>query len=436
MKKISVAFILLCALLCGCSSDSGEIVLRGDIQNGSVSAVSTVAGRIVEMPKAQGERVVKGDVIAVIDSTAQKYAVDQQQAVVDMKRAKLDELKSGARPEQIDAAEAAVEMAEAKLAQLRSGNRREVIRQADAAVKSAKAKLDEITGGSRAQQIEQSEAAVESLQASVRSGELNLTHTRDKYEQAKQLFELGEASQSNLLDAESVMNSASQSLESAKSQLKGAQAALDLLREGASPEAIRAAQGAYEQAVAQADLAKAGATSEEIRAAEAAVAQAQAQLALLAGGSTEQSIAAMEADLAQSVATLNQAKYNLESCEIKALEDGIIISRSYNPGDVVNIGSSISDIGIDSDVYVLCYLPEQYLDRIAYNDEIEVKTTLGSQTGHISYIDLKTEYTPKDKQSSNDTKSKTVKIKVAIDSNGGKLKSGMTAEVIIPALGR
>jgi HlyD family secretion protein len=81
---------------------------------------------------------------------------------------------------------------------------------------------------------------------------------------------------------------------------------------------------------------------------------------------------------------------------------------------------------------VLCYIPDRYLDKIKYNQELTVKTPNGEQTGRVSYIALQHEYTPIDKQSTADSDHKATKIKVSISGDGGHLKSGMTAEVSIP----
>ena len=82
------------------------------------------------MPKEQGEPVQKGDIIAVIDHTIQTYSVDQLQAIVQMKEAKLEELKAGTRPLQIEQAKAQVRAIEAKLEGLIAGTRPQQIEQA------------------------------------------------------------------------------------------------------------------------------------------------------------------------------------------------------------------------------------------------------------------------------------------------------------------
>lgn len=99
---------------------------------------------------------------------------------------------------------------------------------------------------------------------------------------------------------------------------------------------------------------------------------------------------------------------------------------------MVNVGSDIADIAFSNDLYVLCYIPDKYLDKISYNQSLNVITSTGNQTGNVNYIALKHEYTPKDKQSTSDSKHIATKIKVSITDSDGILKSGMPATVEIP----
>lgn len=92
----------------------------------------------------------------------------------------------------------------------------------------------------------------------------------------------------------------------------------------------------------------------------------------------------------------------------------------------------MADIAISNDLYLLCYIPDQYLDKISYNQSLNVTTSIGNQTGTVNYIALKHEYTPNDKQSTSDSKHISTKIKVSITDSDGTLRSGMTANVEIP----
>ena len=82
-------------------------------------------------------------------------------------------------------------------------------------------------------------------------------------------------------------------------------------------------------------------------------------------------------------------------------------------------------------MYLFMY-QSKYLDKVFYNQSLSVKTSVGDQKGRVSYIDLEDEYTPKDQQSTNEGNPIATKMKVKINENKGKLKSGMTAEVNVP----
>ena len=98
----------------------------------------------------------------------------------------------------------------------------------------------------------------------------------------------------------------------------------------------------------------------------------------------------------------------------------------------VNVTSNIADIAIDNDLYVIAYIPDKYLGKIKYGQKLRVISSVGTVEGEVIYIALNNEYTPKDKQSANDTKHKATKMKVKITDNSGTLKSGMVADIIVP----
>ena len=136
---------------------------------------TTISGKIIEMKKNQGEAVKKGDIIAVIDNTNQKYVVDQMQAVVNMKKAKLEELQIGTRPEQIE--------------------------QAEAQVRASKAQLDLLTSGNRNEQIEQAKNEVSIAQDAVNSAQSTYDYVNTQYNNTSQLYESDAVSKSTLDDA-------------------------------------------------------------------------------------------------------------------------------------------------------------------------------------------------------------------------------------------
>lgn len=380
MKKLFMCILLILFITTGCSSNSDILTLKGDIQNNIISATTTISGKIVEMKKNQGEVVKKGDIIAIIDNTNQKYVVAQMQAVLNMKKAKFDELQLGTRPQQIA--------------------------QTEAQVRAAKAQLDLLASGNRNEQIEQAKNEVLISSDAVNSAQSTYDYINSQYNNTSQLYESEAVSKSAFDDSKLKLDTTGNQLSSAKYKLESVKQQLQLLQEGSTSEAIDTAQANYDAANAQLDLLK--------------------------SGSTKQTIDAAQADLDLATAQFNQSQNTLNNFNITALNDGIIISKNFELGDVVNVGSDIADIAVSDEVYVLCYIADEYLDKISYNQSLNVITSTKTQTGNVNYIALKNQYTPKDKQSISDNKHTVTKIKISINDTDGKLKSGMSADVEIP----
>lgn len=379
MKKLFIIVIIIALLGTGCSFNSNTLTLDGDIQNNILATTSTVSGKIIKFNKDQGEQVKKGEIIAEIDNTTYKYSVQQLDAVVKMKRAKLDEVKAGTRAQQIA--------------------------QSEAQVAAAKAQYDLLKSGNREEQIAQGKNGVKVANEAVNIAKTTYDFSKTQYDNAKKMFNKGALTQNDLDNLKYKVDIAEKQLTTSKIQLENSEDQLALLVKGSASQSVDSAKANYNAAKAQLDLLKSGATA--------------------------QSITMAQADLDQSIAQLKQSQYNLENCKLKATTDGIITCKNNELGDVVNVGTDVADIAVKNDVYVLCYVPDEYLDKINYGMELNVKTSLGEQKGKVSYINLKHEYTPKDLRSVSDDKHLATKIKVKIDDMDGKLKSGMEATVLV-----
>lgn len=214
MSRISRIFkplVLLLALtlvISGCGK-SDTLVLSGTIESTQIDANSEAAGKVIKLEKDEGDTVKKGDVLAVVDSSAQELAVKQQEAVVNLKQARLDELKAGTRPEQVKQAEASLETAKA-------------------AVNTAKTGVD--------------------------AAQISYNYWVDKYNKTKSLLDSNAVSENDLTDAQYKVDTAKQQLltaqnqfNSAQSQLQSAQAQLELLKNGSTSQTIKAAEADLEQ---------------------------------------------------------------------------------------------------------------------------------------------------------------------------------------------
>lgn len=97
----------------------GELSLSGNVEVTEVNAGFKYPGRIAELPVEEGQRVKKGDRLAVLESADIEPQVTQSRAFLSEAKSKLDELRAGARPQEIQQAKANVRFAEAEFMKAR-----------------------------------------------------------------------------------------------------------------------------------------------------------------------------------------------------------------------------------------------------------------------------------------------------------------------------
>jgi len=99
--------------------EDGKLSLSGNVEVTEVNAGFKYPGRIAELPVEEGQRVKKGDRLAVLESADIEPQVTQSRAFLSEAKSKLDELRAGARPQEIQQAKANVRFAEAELSKAR-----------------------------------------------------------------------------------------------------------------------------------------------------------------------------------------------------------------------------------------------------------------------------------------------------------------------------
>ncbi|PLZ31392.1 efflux transporter periplasmic adaptor subunit, partial [Fischerella thermalis WC542] len=108
----------------------------------SVNISPKQPGIVAELRVEQGDRVQKGQVLAVMDSADVNAQILQYQASLDQAKAQLAEAQAGSRPQEIAQARARLAQAQAQLDQARAGNRSQEIQEAQAQVDDAKAQVN------------------------------------------------------------------------------------------------------------------------------------------------------------------------------------------------------------------------------------------------------------------------------------------------------
>lgn len=298
---------------------SETISVTGELTAYNDTVVATkLGGKIAEIRVREGDRVAKGQVLAVQDQTDLRMQLRQAEAAVRAAEANLQQAETAARvqPDQVDAQ----------------------IQTAKAALLAAQARLRALQTGTRPQERQQAEQAVRAARA-------NYELARANYERAQRLYEQGAIPRQQL-------DSARTAYEAAHAQLRQAEETLSLVQEGPRKEDIEAA----EQAVKQAE--------EAYR--QALLGRSQIELA-------QQRVAAARAALTQAKAQYALLKQQLDDTVIRAPFDGVVADRFVDIGTMAGQGTPVARIVKLDRLYFEAVLPETLLAEVRVGMPVTVK---------------------------------------------------------------
>jgi HlyD family secretion protein len=112
LVRIFLAAVILNGA-CREKAPTDRVRVSGQVEATDVQVSSQVAGRILELRVAEGDRIGSGDLIARLDTADAELALARARADRDQADAQLRLLQAGARPEEIRQAEAQVASAQA-----------------------------------------------------------------------------------------------------------------------------------------------------------------------------------------------------------------------------------------------------------------------------------------------------------------------------------
>lgn len=164
--------------------------------------------------------------------------------------------------------------------------------------------------------------------------------------------------------------------------------------------------------------------------AKAQLANAEAQLALtMKNKATAESVRFAKADLAQVESQLAELKDDLVKYTIVSANEGVVVSKNYSHGDLAMAGSPLVELSLSSEKYLVVYLPVALLNQVNYGQSVTIAHGEIRETGIISYLDLKSQYTPKDQQSKSNKNKETIKIKIRLTPDT-TLRPGEAADLV------
>ncbi len=273
-------------------------------------------------------------------------------------------------------------------------------------------------------------------------------------------------------------------LEVRRAEVRGAEARLKELRQGARPEEIQEATDVVRGAQAEFDRAKEDyARAERLRknddiplsqlelsrtryeSAQAAMQQAQEHLKLIKAGSRAETIEGAEAQLARSQGALNEGMANelqvqrseqeiavraaeidrskaqiavidtqLKDMQVASPLDGIVLVKSAEVGEILAPGSPVMTVGDIEHPWLRAYVSEKDLGRIKIGSPVKVSTDSFPgkvYAGRVSFISSEAEFTPKQIQSKETRLRLVYRIKISIENPQHELKSNMPADAEI-----
>lgn len=194
MRKSLVIILLVVTAAAGgwywwthrAGGSAGGLVLYGNVDIRQVSLAFDNSGRITELRAEEGDRVVAGQVIGLLDTRSLEIQAREQDANVEAQRQALLKLRNGSRPEEIEQARAQLVSAEASAvradldysrvrhlqAAAKGAISQQDVDQKQADAETARAKVNEVRAvlrlaeiGNRAEDIAEAEAQLKASEA-------------------------------------------------------------------------------------------------------------------------------------------------------------------------------------------------------------------------------------------------------------------------------
>ena len=310
------------------------------------------------------------------------------------------------------------------------------------------ATLDDPQVRAREQQAKDSLTASE---AQLHSAQQQTAILQDQLNQTE--METGQAS----LDADSRVREAEAQLSTAEAQLAQQEASMklaaydrDAYTRLAKDGAVSERQGKQAQTTAESQEATVAAARRNVESARAAVNVARANLANPQIRTSQQAairkqIAQQQATIASEAAAaarsreqLVEAQENLKDLTVIAPFDGTVVTRTAEPGEVIQAGTPIVTLLDLSKVYLRGFVPEGQIGRIRLGKSAHVfldsdpKKPLDAV---VSRIDPQATFTPENTYFRDDRVKQVVGLKLLLKSGIGYAKPGMPAdgEVLVEA---
>lgn len=389
-----VLVMLAALLLTSCVGNLGSapdeaLTASGTIRATEVRIATELGGRVVGMPVQLGQTVQVGDVLVQLDATPWELQLGPAEAGVAVAQADLEALRAGAHPAEIAAARAAVALAEAE----RDGAQR--------ALEEALAQVEHPQ--ELETQIVTARTQVALAAQGVAKADSDLRNVQYRYDRQR-------ATDWELRAAQAALAAAQADERTAKTLLS------QLL-------AIRQNPLGYQV--------QANAAQGKLRAAETGVLVAQAKLEDLLAGPTPEELAVAEAKVRQAEAEANVLRVKVAKCTLVSPINGVVVTKVSRVGELAAPAATILTIADLGDVILEVYVPENRIGAVQLGQTVRVTVDAypgRDFSGQVLRIADEPEFTPRNVATAEERLNTFYAVRIRLENPDGALKPGMPAD--------
>lgn len=408
-----------------------ELLASGIIEANQISVSSELGGQVVEVRAKEGETVEAGQVLINLEDKLLSAQLEQAEAALSQAQANYDLVATGPSKEQrqVSIANAERELINAQQALddlyenagLMAAQALRDIAETEKALDKAQKRVDSLMAAAKS-------VDVDAAWSSVVLARKVLDDAREDFEpyEKKSIDNVSRALyQSKLAEAqkqyEATVNRYNNIVGTVNQfELSLAEADVDLL------------EAQLAKAHNQYDKMKDGPDPNALALAEANLSTAEANLALAQAGTSPEQLAAAETQVDVARTTLGVIKAQMDKLLVLAPIDGILLTRSVEPGEVVAPGATLLTMGPLEELTITVFIPEDQYGTINLGQTALVSVdSFPGETFEAQVIRIadQAEFTPRNVQTQEDRRSTVFAVKLSIDNPDGKFKPGMPADV-------
>lgn len=388
------------------ANDSNRIIGSGSIEAETIIVAAETGGRITAVYADEGAEVKAGDLLLELDTSllaAQRIELD---AAIATAKANLLAVQDGPQPEEIAVAQAELTQAKAQRdsAKIMAAEMQKLVENPQdllVPIKEIQAQIAQAEGQIELAKVAAKQAAIQEEAAGRNQSSHAALVMQQITQKQRQAADLG-------------VKMAEANLGALKIQLA------HLWEQYTNPVMLQA----------QADKAEVAS-----QVAEAVVAMAQAKLAAAGAEPMPEEIAVAQAQVRQAESSLALLQVQLDKFKLTAPGDGLITTRTADPGELATPGAALLKLADMSNVTLQVFIPETQIGKVTLGQSARVTVDSVDTIfeGTVTYIANKAEFTPKNVQTKEERVNLVFAVEISLDNPDRILKPGMPADAeIVP----